>query len=343
MKKISLPVLKKALRLVRQHGWSLLLERFVRRKEILSTPPVVCDPESALEVHTQVCRRDWLNGIWTLKSLRVQCGSAFNLFVYLDANVPPEVREILERHFPGARIPGPDWLEEQVRRKLTPIAPAMAALWRARHSPTLCKLVNAWLCARNECVLYLDPDVLFFAPPRELLEFIRNGRGGSLGLFNVTGSIPESVADTGAYSLFEADVLETYRLKLPRDFNCGLEAVRLGMLDWPFLEEVLNTLRWRPDRTLMVEQTCFAVQAMQSGWERLDRNRYLVGGDGTPDETVVTIHYTGARRDLFYVEGVPRLRRQGFMQKLADLPPLATTAPAAGVMALQGLLPPAGR
>ena len=35
----------------------------------------------------------------------------------------------------------------------------------------LCKMVNAWICARNERLLYLDPDVLFFAPPVELLEY----------------------------------------------------------------------------------------------------------------------------------------------------------------------------
>jgi len=328
MKRLTLPVLKKALWLLRQHGAPLLWERFGRRKEILSTPPIPCHPGAALEVHTQVCRRDWLNGVWTLKSLRAQCELPFSLFVYLDANVPPEVRWIFETHFPGAQIPQGDWLEEQVRRRLAPMAPALAALWRARHSPTLRKLVNAWLCARNERLLYLDPDVLFFAPPAELLSFILEDDADDLGWFNVTGMIPELLADTGAYSLFEADVLESCGIRLPRDFNCGLSAFRPGRIDWPYLDGVLSALRWRPDRILMVEQTCLALQAERSGWRRLDRERYLVG-EGKLLESVVSVHYAAWRRDLFYVEGIPRLRRQGLIQKLKNLRHPAAAAVAA--------------
>jgi hypothetical protein len=332
MPKLNWPVLKKGLRLVRQHGLNLIVERFVRRNEILSSPPVPCDPASMLEVHTQVCRRDWLNSIWTLKSLRAQCGSAFSLFLYLDSNVPPEVRRIFEEHFPGIQIPERNWLEDQVRARMAPIAPAIAALWRARHSPTLCKLVNMWICAKNPRILYLDPDVLFYAPPAELLKFIGTDDGSNhLGIFNVTDIIPESLTDTGAYSLFESDVQEIYGLKLPRDFNCGLGAIQPRMLDWPFINEVLSKLRWRPDRILMVEQTCFALQGLRSGWERLDRHRYLVGGGAALDEAVITVHYTGVRRDLFYIEGVPRLRHHNLTQKLDNLPRLVNSAPIAGV------------
>jgi hypothetical protein len=332
MPKLTLPILKKGGRLLREHGFNLIVERFLRRNQILSSPPAPCDPASTMEVHTQVCRRDWLNGIWTLKSLRAQCDLAFNLFLYLDFNVPPEIQRIFEEHFPGIQIPKRDWLEEQVRARVAPIAPAVAALWRVRHSPTLCKLVNMWVCSRNERILYLDPDVLFYAPPVELLKFIgTDDESDRLGIFNVTGLIPESVPDTGGYCLFENDVLEVYGMKLPRDFNCGLGAIRPGVLDWPFLDKVLSGLRWRADRILMVEQTCFGLQCVRSGWESLDRNRYLVGGGAALDEDVVTVHYTGGRRDLFYVEGVPRLRRRGLIRTLDNLSQGVTAVPVARV------------
>ena len=112
MSKLNLPVLKKGLRLARQYGLDLVIERFFRRKEILSSPPIPCAPGSTLEVHTQVCGRDWLNGIWTLKSLHAQCGSAFSLFLYLDSNVPSEARQIFEEHFPGVQVPEKNWLDE---------------------------------------------------------------------------------------------------------------------------------------------------------------------------------------------------------------------------------------
>lgn len=316
MKKLRLPVLKKGFRLLRQHGVPLLIERFARRKAILSSRPVHCDSSSTLEVHMQVCHRDWLNALWTLKSLRAHSDGDFGLFVYLDFNVPAEVRSIFETHFPGIRIPQHEWLDEQVRLRLTPIAPSLAALWRAHHSPTLYKMVNAWICARNPRLLYLDPDVLFFAMPTELLNFVQNGGNEKvLGLFNATKLPPQDLADSGAFSVSEAEVDEIYHLKLPRDFNAGIGVIQRENIDWPFIEEVLGTLRWIPDRTLLLDQTCLALLAARNGWEQLDRRRYLVD-EGVFNSSTIAAHYFGSsRRDAFYVEGIPHVRQQGLLQK----------------------------
>jgi len=316
VKKLRLPVLKKGFRLLRQHGLNLLIERFLRRREILSSAPVPCDPGSALEVHMQVCHRDWLNALWTLKSLRAHCGGDFSLSVYLDFNVRPEVRSIFETHFPGIQIPRHEWLDEQVRMKLTPMAPALAALWRAHHSPTLYKMVNAWICARNQRLLYLDPDVLFFATPSELLTFIEKGAPKKvLGLFNVTKLPPEDIADIGAFSVSEAEVCQAYNLKLPRNFNAGIGVIQHENIDWPFLEEVLGALRWIPDRTLVVDQTCLALLAARNGWERLDQKRYLLDEGAFSGQTVAAHYFGSSRRDAFYVEGIPHVRWQNRLQK----------------------------
>ncbi|HEX4265927.1 MAG TPA: hypothetical protein VH597_16455 [Verrucomicrobiae bacterium] len=311
MKKFNLPVLKKGFRLLRQHGIPLLIERFVRRQDILSSAPIPCDPGSTLDVHMQVCHRDWLNALWTLKSLRAHCWSDFSLTVYLDFNVGPDVRSIFETHLLGIRIPRHEWLDEQVRLKLAPIAPTLAALWRAHHSPTLYKMVNAWICARNPRLLYLDPDVLFFAMPAELFDFIEKGSPEKvLGLFNVTRLPPADLADCGAFSVSESEVSEKYDLKLPRDFNAGIGVIQHDHIDWPFLEEVLATMRWIPDRTLLLDQTCLALLAARNGWERLDRKRYLVDEGAFCSETVAAHYFGSTRRDAFYVEGIPQVRWQ---------------------------------
>lgn len=315
VKKLNLPVLKKGFRLLRQHGISLLVERFIRRREILFSSPVPCDPGSPIEVHMQVCHRDWLNALWTLKSFRAHCGGDFSLTVYLDFNVGPDVRSIFESHFPGIRIPQHGWLDEQVRLKLTPIASTLAALWRAHHSPTLYKMVNAWVCARNPRFLYLDPDVLFFAPPTELLAFIEKGGAEKvLGLFNATKLPPENLADCGAFSVSETEISQIYGLKLPRDFNAGIGIIEHARIDWPFLEEVISQRRWISDRTLLLDQTCLALLAARNGWEQLDRQRYLVDQGAFSHETVVAHYFGSTRRDAFYVEGIPHVRRQNRQQ-----------------------------
>ena len=305
-------VLKKAVRQVRRHGLGLVVERFLRRKAILSTPPVACDPDSSIEIHMQVCRRDWLNAFWTLKSFRRQANVDFGLFIYLDFNVPSGVRTLFQTHFPGANLACHEWLDEQVRKRLVPIAPTLAALWRAHYSPTLYKMVNAWICARRQRVLYLDPDVLFFAPPSELLSFARSATATkTLGIFNVARLPPADLADPGAFCLDETDVHRAYGLTLPRDFNAGIAVLCLTTLDWPLLDEAMRTLRWLPDRTLLVDQTCLALLAAKYGWEPLDRSRYIVDNGVLGASTVASHYFGNARRDAFYAEGIPAVRKRG--------------------------------
>ena len=307
-------VFKKALRQVCRHGPGLLVERFVRRKEILSSAPVRCDANGPLEVHMQVCDRDWLNAFWTLKSFHKQAGTPFSLFIYLDFNVPAGVKELFETHFPGVQVARHDWLDDEVRQRLAPVAPSVATLWRAHYSPTLYKMVNAWICSRRKRALYLDPDVLFFSAPEELLAFAHDQKpNGSLGLFNVTSLPPAELEDPGAFCVHEHDVLQNYGLSLPRDFNAGIAVLRMASLDWELLEDALKSLRWIADRKLLVDQTCLALLAAKYGWERLDRSRYIVD-EGELGPATVASHYFGStRRDAFYAEGIPALRKRGLL------------------------------
>jgi hypothetical protein len=237
----------------------------------------------------------------------------------LDINVQPEVRKIFEAHFPGILVPENDWLDEQVRLRLAPIAPLVAGLWRAQHSPTLNKMVNAWICARRERLFYLDPDVLFFSPPSELLAAVQDGSSNHvLGLFNATELPPPDLADCGAFCVSEAEVSQTYHLSLPRDFNAGIAVIQRGAIDWPFIDEVLSKLRWIPDRKLLWDQTCLGLLAARSGWNRLDQKRYQLSDQ--PNVPPVAAHYFGTnRRATFYAAGIPLVRRQGLFQKLKSI------------------------
>lgn len=307
-------VVKKAFRQVRRHGPGLLVERFLRRKEILSSAPVLCDASCLLEVHMQVCNRDWLNAFWTLKSFRRHAGIAFGLFIYLDFNVPAGVKELFEHHFPGVQIAEHAWLDEEVRRRLSAIAPSVATLWRAHYSPTLYKMVNAWICSRQQRAVYLDPDVLFFSAPAELLAYAQDERPGNvLGLFNVTSLPPAELADPGAFCVHENDVLQNYGLALPRDFNAGIAVLCMASLDWELIEHAMKSLRWIPDRKLLVDQTCLALLAAKYGWQRLDRARYIVDEGELGPATVASHYFGSARRDAFYAEGIPALRKSGLL------------------------------
>ena len=61
-------VFKRGLAQMKELGPGLLMERYWHRKRILKAKPVECPEDADLEVHVQVCHRDWLNGIWTIMS-----------------------------------------------------------------------------------------------------------------------------------------------------------------------------------------------------------------------------------------------------------------------------------
>jgi hypothetical protein len=317
----KITVLKKAVRLVIRHGPSLITERFYRRKEILYSPPVPCKAGAPLEIHMQVCNRDWLNALWTLKSLRHQCDEPFGLYLYLDFNVPSQVRPLLEAHFPGARLPRHDWLEQQVRERLVPVAPTLAALWRAHYSCTLYKMVNVWICAQTERIIYLDPDVLFFARPVELVSAVlEGGAANELGVFNATELPPAELEDPGAFCLREADLRRHYGINLPRDFNAGIGVLNLPKIDWRLLDQIFRDLPWIPDRTLLFDQTCLAILAAKCGWGRLNPARYLTDSAGFGTETVACHYFGGVRRDSFYSQGIPAMRRLGVLSRPHSIP-----------------------
>ena len=81
-------ILKRGIRQIREYGPGLLSERYWHRKKILKNQPVECLSDSELEVHVQVCKRDWINGIWTIMSFAHYAKQPFRLVMIHDETVP---------------------------------------------------------------------------------------------------------------------------------------------------------------------------------------------------------------------------------------------------------------
>src|SRR5882672_12887588 len=78
--------------------------RDVRRRQILSTPPVRGNTDRACEVHVLTCANDWLNTIWALKSLYHFSRRRYALCIHEDGSLGREELRALAEHFPEARI-----------------------------------------------------------------------------------------------------------------------------------------------------------------------------------------------------------------------------------------------
>jgi hypothetical protein len=296
--------LERGLAQTRKYGLGLVRHRYVTRPRILKSAPVLCPEDSPLEVHTMVCQRDWLNGIWALKSFRAAAEQRFRLVIFHDGSLSPLDLKQIHYHFPGVVIPSQDFITSRVEQRLTPLAPTVVKLRNSGKCFILRKTVDSWACAQQRWVLKIDPDVLFFRRPDELLN-PEATLAGRYAAFNAHR--PRSHRD-GVYCLDPEALKSQFGMDLPAEFNDGLGAVDTSLADWAFVEQVFQALPLREDLLFMTAQTVEAIFCLRRGYLQLPAERYNVEPeDVAVDDVTVARHYLSKTRDRLYVEGIPRL------------------------------------
>jgi hypothetical protein len=293
-----------------KHGPRLLWLRYVRRKAILRTPPLSCPDGATLEVHTQVCERDWLNVLWTLKSFSLVTGQPFKLLILCDRTVTKQAIECMSAHFPGARVAACEKPSVETRRAFSDRWPRLFELRTNGRFFTLPKVMDSYALRRSEMILTIDPDVLFFAEPTELLADLEITRG----YFARLNQPLRDFDPIGAYAIDTTRLRDQFGLDLPRRFGCGLGSLHYGKIDWDFIEHVLATVPPDPKRGFLLDQTITALISLTQGWEPLPPGRYAI----EPVDSlagVVARHYYSKTRDLLYLEGIPRLIQLGLLKK----------------------------
>lgn len=298
-------ILRRGLSQVRRLGLRLLYYRYLVRPRILKQPPLPCPCDSPLEVHLQVCTRDWLNGHWTLRSLALHVNAPFRLVLLHDGNLDARARASYESCFPGVVVTRRDEIGEAVTSLLAEASPTLLKMWMTGRYFTLPKVVESALLALNDSILHIDPDVLFFDRPTELLEPLPTGIGARWNLPRDKGH-----AD-GMFCFTPRLIEETCGLRPPVPFGTGLGRWTPSHMPWQAVENLLS--RHQPEDWLifMLDQTLIALHAAANGWQPLPRERYAI----EPVESlegVVARHYFGKTRDLMYVEGMRFLLKQTF-------------------------------
>ena len=295
---------------VRRHGVRLLWLRYVRRRAILFTAPTECAPGAVLEVHTQVCGRDWLNALWTLKSFAHFVQQPMRVVLLAEASVPPAGVAALRKHFPGAEVRLCKTAPEETRATFAEQFPTLWALRNDRRFFTLPKVLDSFALRRNRVVLTIDPDVLFFARPDELLGDLDPERAYFARL-NVTAT------DSDLASTFCVDptALEAqFGLRLPRRFNTGLGSLNYARVDWPLLERIVKSVPLDPTRGFMADQTLLGIMCAAHGFATLAVEQYAIKPVANL-EGVVARHYYAKTRDLLYLEGIPALIQTGLLRR----------------------------
>lgn len=292
----------------RKYGWRLFWHRYVTRKRILAAETIRCPDNADLEVHMQVCARDWLNALWTLRSFWHFVKQPFQLVLFCDSTVTEEMQARLSHRLPGADIISCERPSSVVK---TCFAERFPEIFKLRSNPryfTLPKATDSYALRRHEVVLTIDPDVLFFAKPDDLLADLDPNRR-DFGRFNLPR---KDVPPESAFCLNPAPLREFFGVDLPTRFNCGLGSLNYAAANWEWIEHILKSLPPDPERAFMLDQTIFWLLSERGGWQPLPPEKYAL----EPVESlegIVARHYYGKTRDLFYVEGIAELLRRGFL------------------------------
>lgn len=305
MRKYASPLFwKQAKKQFKKHGTQLLYCRFVLRKEILDTAAVPCPPESSMEVHTQVCERDWINMIWSMKSFRHYSGKKFRLVVHCN-KLTTNKEAVILKHFPGSIISNESSSNNMIPDSWKKYHKNIINIKSKSNTFTIKKVLDSYFLSKNDIFFTIDPDVLFFKKPEVLLESAEKETHLS-SCFNILRFPKESTE--GMFCIDQ----ESSGLRFDKDFGTGCGWIRKKFCDWDLIENVLSKNKIIDKYGFMIDQTISAIWASTYGYKRLDPNIYTIEPVYTL-EGVVTRHYYAKTRDLMYIEGMTEIKKRGLI------------------------------
>ena len=281
-----------------KHGPRVAHWRDVVRPRILQTAPVPDTTDLSCEIHVLTSAQDHVNLLWTLKSFYRYSGRRYALCIHDDGTLKPEQRDLLQHHFPAARLIDRGESDAAMAERLRDY-PRAAEFRRTNHlAPKVFDFIAHLQCER---MLLLDSDVLFFAAPQALLERLENS-DYRLNTVNADVASAFTVEPEAAQKLAGVQLI-------PR-FNSGLGLIHRDSMRLDWIEEFL-ALPGIVGHFWRIEQTLFALCSSRFGAELLPTEynvRLDKGLNGVPSR-----HYVGPIRHLMYGEGIAHLTRSGFL------------------------------
>jgi hypothetical protein len=267
-------------------------QREVIRWRILKTPPVYGLTDNTCEIHVLTCHRDWLDLIWSLKSLFAACEYRFRVCIHEDGSVPADGITALQDHFPDARVIRRSEADETVGQKLRNY-PRCQALRNANVLSL--KVFDFAAYLESDRLLLLDSDVLFFDRPTILLQRITDPHYAYNSLNRDWGM---------GYSLEPAVAKSRVEFHFQSRINSGLGLMHRQSYEFKCFEEwlMLPGILSHPHR---IEQTLVGLACSRFGHQFLPED-YDVQLQRTQPTQIVK-HYTGPIRHLIYREGLNRV------------------------------------
>jgi len=137
-------------------------------RKVLQTPALGCAPESDTEVHALACARDLNMLLLSAKSFLVHCPNV-RLVVHDDGSLTRHHEGLLRNHLPHVKFVARSEADTAMRRALPP------SVFTARQENVfLIKFFDVNYFSRARRTILLDSDIIFTAPPTEILDWVRS-------------------------------------------------------------------------------------------------------------------------------------------------------------------------
>jgi hypothetical protein len=240
--------------------------------------------------------------LWMLASLHKTTELKWPVTLHEDGSLEEAELSVFRRLFPEVRIVRRVDADRIMAERLA--AYPRCADYRSRM-PHALKCFDVPHFAETPRFLLLDPDVLFFSPPEEILRWVENPADDS-SWFNRDFQEPSPIPPERT----EAEL----GVKLWPQVNSGLCLLnRASVSDLDAMEEWLGRLELQnPAIQWRVEQTLLALSASKAGPGGLLPPQYEVSSSKHRKHDATARHYVGCVRDRFLSEGVYALRNTLF-------------------------------
>jgi len=280
------------------HGWA---ERFIEPR-IDGWQMATGLPMAPVPVHLLTSKPDWRMALWMLTSLHKTSCLRWPVVLHEDGSLGTEQLDVFSRMFPGLRV---------IRRSEADakMAGVLARLPRCadyrKRMPHGLKCFDIPQLAESPRFLMLDPDVIFFARPSEILNWIADSEDQSCW-FNEDFQEPSPIPPLQAESELGVKLwpmVNTGLCLVSRESVTALDAME-SWLGHPAMQD--PKVQWR------VEQTLLALAASKAGNGGLLPASYEVSSRKRRKRGCIARHYVGCVRARFMSEGIMDLRNMVF-------------------------------
>jgi hypothetical protein len=286
-------LIRRQIKLGLKHGWAehLLMPRISswRIPNELEDSPV--------PVHVLTSRYDWEMALWMLASLHEASRLRWPIVLHEDGTLEQEQLDLYAKLFPSLKVVRRTEADLVMGQILGPYP--RCADYRNRMPHGL-KAFDIPQLANSPRYLMLDPDVLFFSRPTEIVDWAADSEDFSCWFnqdFQEPSPIPPAQAEKDLGIELWSQV-NTGLCLLTRDSVSDLAAME-EWLAHPALQD--SKVQWR------VEQTLLALAASKAGKGGLLPSTYEVSPNRNRHPKSVARHYVGCVRDRFIGEGVKEL------------------------------------